>query len=182
MILMLRCPLARLLPVLVLALFAGPVALEAAPVDKGLATEPYDPSARFRAVHIDTLDPLLQPIFERARIEWLKVLAAHHITDGRGFFLELDRHTLITLRSFDSFTEYDALRDFRARVDERIGDGGKARQQYDSADVALRTPHNSEVWSRESDLDLRGADSNLNEYTGGYMQMIVEHVDSDEYD
>ena len=115
---------------------------------------------------------MLQPVFERARLDWLKVLSAHHTTDGRGFFFQLDQHTLVTLRSFNSFTEYDALRDFRARIDERLGDGGKARQQYDSADLALRTPHNSEVWSRDTSLDFHGIRNDLNEYTDVYMKMI----------
>jgi hypothetical protein len=38
------------------------------------------------------------------------------------------------------------------------------------------------VWSRETDLDFRGKDNDLNEYTAGHMQMTVEHVDSDEYE
>jgi hypothetical protein len=171
---------ARLAAVLALGpLFA---CAAAAPVGSGLTTAPYDPAARFRAVHIDTLDPLLQPIFESRRREWLKVLAAHGTTDGRGYFLEVDRHTLLTLRSFNSFTEYDALREFRSRVDQRLGpSGADATQRYDSGDVALRTPHNSEVWSRDADSDYRGANNGLDEYSAGYLQMIVEHVDSDEY-
>jgi hypothetical protein len=148
-----------------------------------LTTAPFDASAKFRAVHIDTLDPYLQPIFEASRRAWLKVLAAHHTTDGRGYFVQMDRHTLITLRSFNSFSEYDALRAFRAHVEDRLGSGGRAaRQAYDSTDVALRTPHNTEVWQREPDGDYRAGGDAMNEYTAGYIMAVSLHVDSDDYD
>lgn len=162
-------------------LFASILAAYASVDEIRLSTAPYDPKAQFRAVHIDTLDPFLQPLFEESRREWLKVLASHHTSDGRGFMFQLDRHTLVTLRSFNSFTEYDALRDFRASIDKRLGDGGEARRTYDSGDVALRTPHNSEIWERDTDLDYRGNGNPISEYTAGYMQMVVEHVDSNEY-
>jgi hypothetical protein len=148
-----------------------------------LATPAFDPSAKYRAVHIDTLDPHLQHVFEDARLQWLKVLAAHHTSDGRGFFLQRDGSTLITLHSFNSFTEYDALRAFRATVGERIGpEGEKAGQQYDLGDVAITSPHNSEVWLRNEDFDYRAPGQTLNEYTAGYMRMVVEQVRSDDYD
>jgi len=148
-----------------------------------LVTAPFDASAKFRAVHIDTLDPFLQPVFEASRRSWLKVLAAHHTTDGRGFFVQMGQHTLMTLRSFNSFTEYDALRAFRAHVEDRLGPGGKAaRQAYDSTDVALRTPHNTEVWQREPEGDYHAAGNTLNEYTAGYMLAVSFHVDSNDYD
>ncbi|MDR3385629.1 MAG: hypothetical protein P4L92_01145 [Rudaea sp.] len=148
-----------------------------------LTTSPYDASAKFRAVHIDTLDPHLQHVFEAARIEWLKVLATHNTTDGRGFFFQRDRSTLLTLRSFNSFTEYDALRAFRASVGTRIGpEGEKAGQQYDQGDVAITFPHNSEVWSRNEAFDYHAPGPALNEYTAGFMQMVLEHVRSDDYE
>lgn len=145
-------------------------------------TPAFDASAKFRAVHIDTLDPHLQHVFEDARLQWLKVLAAHHTTDGRGFFLQRDGHTLITLHSFNSFTEFDALRAFRAGVGDRIGpEGDAAGKQYDMGDVAITSPHNSEVWSREEDFDYHAPGTPLNEYTAGYMQMVVAQVHSDDY-
>ena len=62
-------------------------------------------------------------------------------TDGRGFFLQRGGNTFLTLRSFNSFSEYDALRAFRASVAERIGpDGERAGQLYDRGDVALPVP------------------------------------------
>lgn len=148
-----------------------------------LTTSPYDASAKFRAVHIDTLDPHLQHVFEDARAQWLKVLAAHNTTDGRGFFLQRDGNTLLTLRSFNSFTEYDALRAFRAAVGTRIGpEGEKAGQQYDQGDVAITYPHNSEVWSRNEAFDYRAPGAALNEYTAGFIQMVTEQVRSDDYE
>ena len=159
------------------ALAASPGALCVA-----LTTAPYDASARFRAVHVDTLDPKLQSVFEEARREWLKVLMLHHTTDGRGYFLQRSGSTFLTLRSFNSFAEYDALRAFRAAVGERIGqDGERAGRQYDRGDVALVSPHNSEVWSRLDDLDFPGEPPVLNEYTAGYLQMVLEQVTSDDY-
>jgi hypothetical protein len=159
-------------------------AADAVPVaNASLVTPAFDASAKYRAVHVDTLDPRLQHVFEDARIQWLKVLADHHTTDGRGFFLQRDGNTLLTLRSFNSFTEYDALRAFRAAVGERIGEGGeKAGQQYDLGDVAITSPHNSEVWSRSEDSDYRAPGPALDEYAAGYMQMVVEQVRSDDYD
>jgi hypothetical protein len=149
----------------------------------GLTTPPYDASAKFRAVHIDTLDPHLQYVFEAARTEWLKVLAAHDTTDGRGFFLQRDCCTLLTLRSFSSFTEYDALRAFRGDVAARIGpEGEEAGQRYDKGDVAITFPHNSEVWSRNESLDFHAPGPALNEYTAGFMQMVLEQVRSDDYE
>lgn len=148
-----------------------------------VTTPPYDAAAKYRAVHIDLLDPHLQNVFERARIEWLKVLAVHHTTDGRGFFLQRDGTTLLTLRSFDSFTEYDVLRALRADVENRIGPEGKeAVLKYDHGDVAIISPHNSEVWSRNADLDYLAPGNNLNEYTSGFMRMEVEQVRSDDYE
>jgi hypothetical protein len=145
-------------------------------------TAAYDASAKYRAVHVDTLDPKLQQVFIDARIGWLKVLDAHHTTDGRGYFLQRDGSTLITLRSFNSFTEYDALRAFRADVGARIGpEGDKAGQQYDAGDVAITSPHNSEVWMRNADFDYHAPGLALNEYTAGYMRMEVEQVRSDDY-
>jgi hypothetical protein len=148
-----------------------------------LTTPPYDASARFRAVHIDTLDARLEGVFEEARRGWLAVLAAHHTTDGRGFFLERAGNTFLTLRSFNSFCEYDALRAFRASVAERIGPNGqKAGEDYDRGDVALLAPHNSEVWSRLEGDDYQAQGPRLTEYTAGYLQMVVEQVNSDEYE
>ena len=148
----------------------------------GLSTAQYDGSAKFRAVHIDTLDPRLEGVFEEARRGWLTELALHHTTDGRGFFFQRAGSTFLTLRSFTSFSEYDALRAFRASVGERIGpEGEKAGEAYDRGDVALLSPHNSEVWSRLEDLDYRAPGTRLTEYTAGYLQMVVEQVTSEQY-
>lgn len=172
----------------VLVLFAfslpGPPAAAGAPLPCGaLTTPPYDASAKFRAVHIDTLDPRLEGLFEDARRGWLKVLALHHTTDGRGFFLQRAGSTFLTLRSFNSFSEYDALRAFRAGVGERIGpEGEQAGQAYDRGDVALLAPHNSEVWSRLEDLDYQVPGQRVSEYTAGFLQMVTEQVSSDQYE
>ena len=148
-----------------------------------LTTPAYDASAKYRAVHVDTLDPKLQHVFVEARLQWLKVLVLHRTTDGRGFFLQRAGNTFLTLRSFNSFAEYDALRAFRSGVAERIGpDGEKAGRAYDGGDVALLFPHNSEVWSHLDSLDYRGQVPPLTEYTAGYMQMVVEQVTSDQYE
>jgi hypothetical protein len=171
-----RAPLAAVL------CLAGLPSLAAAadPPAPALATPAYDPQARYRAVHVDTLDPHLRPVFEQARVEWLKVLAAHRTTDGRGAQFLAGGHTIVTLRSFASFTEYDALRAFRAGVNGRLGPGGAAAsERYDQGDVALRQPHNSEVWARDEELDYRGSGA-LSEYTAGYMQMTTEHAQSPE--
>jgi len=174
------CLLLLLSPILTAyAADTGPIAAASGT----LTTSPYDASAKFRAVHIDTLDPHLQHVFEDARARWLKVLAAHHTTDGRGFFLQRDGSTLLTLRSFNSFTEYDALRAFRADVGTRIGpEGEKAGQQYDQGDVAITYPHNSEVWSRNEAFDYHAQGLALNEYTAGFMHMVIEQVGSDDYE
>jgi len=170
-----RCWLSLLLA------FLAPGSLAAAP-SAALTTPAYDASAKFRAVHIDTLDPKLQHVFEAARLEWLKVLALHHTTDGRGYFLQRAGSTFITLRSFNSFSEYEALRDFRAGVGERIGpDGADAGERYDRGDVALLAPHNSEVWSKLDGFDYSGPGRRLTEYTAGFLQMVVEQVRSDAY-
>jgi len=148
-----------------------------------LTTPAYDATARFRAVHIDTLDPRLEGVFEEARRGWLKVLGEHHTSDGRGFFLQRAGNTFLTLRSFSSFSEYDALRVFRAAVAERLGpEGEKAGQLYDRGDVALLAPHNSEVWTRLEDLDYRAPGAELSEYSAGYLQMVVEQVSSEKYE
>jgi len=172
------------LSLLLAASLFGPHAVAAPPPPcVALTTGAYDASARFRAVHIDTLDPKLQHVFLDARRGWLKVLALHHTTDGRGFFLQHSGSTFITLRSFSSFAEYDALRALRSSVAERIGpEGEKAAQEYDRGDVALLAPHNSEVWSRLEALDFRGQGPTLSEYSAGYMQMVVEQVNSDAYE
>jgi hypothetical protein len=148
-----------------------------------LTTPAYDAAAHFRAVHIDTLDPKLQGVFEEARRGWLQVLVGRHTTDGRGFFLQRGGNTFLTLRSFNSFSEYDALRAFRSSVAERIGpDGERAGQLYDRGDVALLSPHNSEVWTRLEELDYRPPGAELSEYTAGYMQLVVEQVSSEQYE
>jgi hypothetical protein len=111
------------------------------------------------------------------------VLAAHHTTDGRGFFFQRAGSTFLTLRSFNSFAEYEALREFRATVAARIGpDGEKAGAEYDRGDVALLSPHNSEVWTRLEALDYHGTGPELSEYTAGYLQMVVEQVSSEAYE
>jgi hypothetical protein len=172
----------RVVVLLVLCLSAPLGAAVPAGPCVSLTTAPYAASATFRAVHIDTLDPKLEAIFEDARRGWLQVLNAHHTTDGRGFFLQRSGSTFLTLRSFNSFAEYDALRAFRASVAERIGpDGEKAGAQYDRGDVALLAPHNSEVWTRLEALDYRGPGPELSEYTAGYLQMVVEQVSSEAY-
>jgi hypothetical protein len=172
-----------LMVLLALGLGAAPGAANPAAPSVALTTPPYDPSAKFRAVHIDTLDPRLEGIFEDARRGWLQVLTARHTTDGRGFFLQRSGNTFLTLRSFNSFSEYDTLRDFRASVAERIGpEGEKAAQQYDRGDIALLAPHNSEVWTRLEGFDYHGPGPQLSEYTAGYMQMVVEQVSSDTYE
>ncbi len=154
-----------------------------APAVNANATTPaFDPTASYRAVHVDTIDPSLQHVFEDARIAWLKILVGHHTTDGRGFFLQRDGNTLITLHSFNTFSEYDTLRAFRAAVAQRIGpEGENAGRQYDLGDVAITSPHNSEVWSRDTDFDYHVPGVALDEYTAGYMQMVVEQVRSDDY-
>ncbi|MGO8970412.1 MAG: hypothetical protein ACLQDQ_12660 [Myxococcaceae bacterium] len=147
-----------------------------------LTTAPYDASARFRAVHVDTLNPKLQDVFVDARRGWLKVLSLHHTTDGRGHFLQRAGNTFLTLRSFNTFAEYDALRAFRAAVGERLGpEGERAGQEYDRGDIALTSPHNSEVWSRLDNFDYPGQEPQLNEYTAGYLQMVTEQVSSEDY-
>ncbi len=172
--------------VLALLLLCAPWPLSAAsppPVCGTLTTSPYDAFARFRAVHVDTLDPKLQHLFEDARRGWLKVLVLHHTTDGRGFFLQKASHTFLTLRSFNSFAEYDALRAFRAAVGDRLGpEGEDAGKQYDRGDAALLSPHNSEVWSRLESFEYRGEGPRLSEYTAGFMQMVSEQVTSDDYE
>jgi hypothetical protein len=177
----LRLSVLILAPAFSLTAFATGTGVEAT-TNASLTTPAFDASAKYRAVHIDTLDPHLQHVFEDARLQWLKVLAAHHTTDGRGFFLQRDGSTLITLHSFNSFTEYDALRAFRAAVGDRIGsEGEKAGQQYDLGDVAITAPHNSEVWMRNEDFDYHAPGPALNEYNAGYMRMVVEQVHSDDY-
>ena len=180
-----KCPLmSRRSPLLLLVLFL-PRTLEAAPPAPcaALTTSASDASARFRAVHVDTLDPKLQSLFEDARHDWLKVLSAHHTTDGRGYFLQRGRSTFITLRSFNSFSEYDALRALRASVTERLGaEGEREGQRYDRGDVALLAPHNNEVWTRLENLDYTAPGPPLSEYTAAYMQMVVEQVSSDQYE
>jgi hypothetical protein len=179
-----RIAAAILLSALCATITVSAHATDAGPANHpGLTTPAFDGSAKYRAVHIDTLDPKLQHVFEDARANWLKVLIEHHTTDGRGYFLQRDGSTLITLRSFNSFTEYDALRAFRADVGARIGpDGDKAGQLYDAGDVAITSPHNSEVWLRLDALDYRAPGTALNEYTAGYMRMVVEQVHSDAYE
>lgn len=178
----------RFLPICLVLAIAATVPAIAPAGDSQLATVPrpataaYDPDAPYRAVHVDTLDPSLQHVFEQTRRAWLKVLSDHHTSDGRGYFLQRDGHTLITLHSFGSFTEYDALRTFRAGVAGRIGpDGEQAGQRYDAGDVAITAPHNSEVWSRNQELDYRGPGRPLSEYDAGYMRMLAEQVHTDDY-
>ena len=148
-----------------------------------LTTPQYDASATYRAVHIDTLDANFWPRFVETRRLWVQLQRARGTNDGRGAYYEVDHHTLISMRSFASFDEYHSLQAFRARVAERMGPTGRADEAaYDAGDVALRTPHASEVWQRDPSFDFHGVSPSLTEYSFGYAHVTYESVISADFD
>ena len=71
-------------------LLAAPLPLSAASppgVCGSLTTAPQDASARFRAVHVDTLDPKLKHVFEDARRGWLKATEPKRAKGARVYRL-----------------------------------------------------------------------------------------------
>lgn len=146
-------------------------------------TAAYDATAAYRAVHIDTLDALFWPRFEAARVSWVALLKSRDTTDGRGAYYVVDGHSLVSLRSIASYAEYPALQKFRAGVAARLGPTGQDDEaRYDAGDVALRTPHASEMWQRDRSFDYLGAAPILDEYSAGYARVVYESVTSSDFE
>ena len=149
---------------------------------QGPPTHAADPEARYRLVHLDTLDAKLQPLFEGARREWVGVLNARGQDDGRGVYFLQDGHTLVSVHAFQTFEELAALRRFQAGINDRLGKDGEAlTRRYDAGDVALRSPHRTEIWEHDPDSDYRPSRGALDEFNAGYMLVEEEFVASGDY-
>ena len=100
-----------------------------------------------RRVHIDNLDPSKVGQFEKARVDWVAWIAAHHVTDPwGGLMLQVGGSTFLTVRSFTDWAELGAKP--TGTLDP------KAQKLYnDQSDDALVPPHHSEIWVREPELD-----------------------------
>src|SRR5437899_428388 len=58
--------------------------------------------ARYVTVHMDTLASGKEAQFETARREWLRVLDASHVSDDRGFFIQVRDSAYFALRPLES--------------------------------------------------------------------------------
>jgi len=145
------------------------------------ATTPAQPKGsadkipRYRAAHMDTVDPAKVREFEDARHEWLRALSAKHITDGRGYFLQVGDSSFLTIRPFSSFAELDGRAAKASEVAQAVG--REAQERYDTrSDNALVPPHRSEIWTHEEELDYAPDNNALSELTAGAGRMVVEEL------
>ena len=142
---------------------------------RALATRQAAAAWKYRAVHVDTVDPAKLSQFEGARREWLETLKAKHLTDGRGYFLQVDGSSFLTLCPFASFAELDRRGATGSKVTEFVGRDAQAR--YDArSDDALLPPHRNEIWSREAELDFTPEHAPLDELSAGAGRMVLEEL------
>jgi hypothetical protein len=171
-----------LLPLSVLACQSPAAPCPATPVGAAASAPSADPPAgaparaRYRSVHIDTLDPDKVAQFIDARRAWVEELRRDDATDGRGVFLEVpSAKRFITVRAFSSFTSLDTrgavIKASLARVPKEAG------ERYDHlSDTALVFPHTSEIWELDDDLSYVPRAGALDEATAACGSLVIEDV------
>jgi hypothetical protein len=117
-----------------------------------------DWSARRVQVHIDTVPLGRLDVFEGARRRWLDRVRAGGVyrPDGRPLFFSARREgvqTYFTFYPFATWADLDTRASATTHTEAEVG-GKAAVEDYDSGDVALVTPHHSEIWLRQTGLDL----------------------------
>jgi hypothetical protein len=133
---------------------------------------------RYRAVHIDTIQPGKLAQFEGARREWVAELLRDRATDGRGLFVQVGDSRFFTLRAFSRFGDFDTR---GAAIERSLSAVPKAAaERYDElSDTALAFPHTSEIWTLEPELSYALEGSALTERAGACGRVEVEDVQAD---
>lgn len=130
--------------------------------------------------HVDNLDPALAPQFVVARLGWLAALRQDDgslLGDGRALFWEADGRAFYSFYPFAGWPGFEARREMVARTQETVGK--PAVEAYDSGDVALVSPHYSQVWRRSPGSDITTpVTSALTEVTAavGRLEMHDIHI------
>jgi hypothetical protein len=155
--------------------------------DSPLSHRDLDWQAPNRWVHVDNLDTLKAPLFVEARLGWLAVLRTDDglLGDGRALFWEASTaaggRTFFSFYPFDRWSDLDVRREMILRTQGIVGDGAVAT--YDAGDVALISPHYSQVWRRARDLDVAApAVAHLDELTAAAGRLEVHTVDITRWD
>ena len=106
---------------------------------------------------MDNVDASKAEVFEKARREWLAVLRTEErlLGDGRPLFWKASTgsvQTFFTFYPFRAWADLDSRREMIDRTQKTVGD--EAVKRYDLGDVALVSPHYSQVWRRSEDHDI----------------------------
>src|SRR5262245_18736536 len=141
-----------------------------------------DWQAPYRWVHIDNLDSAKAARFEGARKAWLQTLRKDGVLlgDGRPLFWHARSsragQTLFTFYPFRAWADLDARREMIDRTQKAVGE--EAVKAYDRGDIALVSPHYTQVWRREPDYDIAsGAARDLTEVTAMVGRLEVHTMD-----
>jgi hypothetical protein len=169
---------ALVLGLLSLLVFPGNLRAEDAPRSHAN----LDWEAPYRWVHVDNLDPAKAGRFESARKSWLEALRKDDalLGDGRPLFWHARAskagQTFFTFYPFRTWADLDARRLMIDRTQKELGE--KAVKEYDRGDVALVSPHYSQVWRREPDYDIASeAAKDLTERTAMAGRLEVHGMD-----
>lgn len=140
-------------------------------------------------VHVDNLDAGQAPVFESARLGWLQVLrqgrAEEPLGDGRALFWQARTspagQTFFSFYPFAAWTDFEGRREMVTRTQALVGQ--PAVTAYDAGDVALVSPHYSQVWRRASDFDITSeATAGLTELTAAVGRIEIHDIDITRWD
>jgi hypothetical protein len=159
-----------MLPVFVIAVACGGTAPRVA--------APASAPDEYRAVHIDNLAPDKVAQFVDARRAWVAALDGAGASDGRGVFLLVGDHEMVTVRRFTRFEDFDTR---GAAIDKSLAKVPKATADaYDKgSDTSLVFPHASEVWQLDRDISYVPATGALDEASAGAGRLVVDDVKPD---
>lgn len=144
-----------------------------------------DWSLPMRWVHVDSVRRDKAAIFEAARLRWLKTLRhdTYLLPDGRPLFWHARKgkvQTYFTFYPFARFADLDARRESISKTQESVGQ--EKVTDYDSGDVALVSPHYTQIWTRSPGYDFVPPDkSDLSELTAmfGRLEVLQEDQQTD---
>jgi hypothetical protein len=140
-----------------------------------------DWSSPMRWVHVDSVRSDKAAIFEAARLRWLKTLRQDTflLPDGRPLFWHARKgkvQTYFTFYPFARFADLDARRESVLKTQQSVGQAKVA--DYDSGDVALVSPHYSQIWQRSPGYDFVPSDkSDLSELTAVFGRLDILQKD-----
>jgi hypothetical protein len=140
-----------------------------------------DWSSSMRWVHVDSVRRDKAAIFEAARLRWLKTLRQDTflLPDGRPLFWHARKgkvQTYFTFYPFARFADLDARRESVSKTQQTVGQAKV--DDYDSGDVAIVSPHYSQIWQRSPSYDFVPSDkSDLSELTAMFGRLEILQKD-----